>query len=298
MRTALVTSRAFPRPEWRDLDTPVLAAELTGRGAEVDVVTWDGAGRVAWSSYDAVVLQSPWSMWTSLAEFAAWLRAREDDGTRLLNPPDAVVLGSDKRYLPRLAAAGVPVVPTALIEEPDPEQLLALFPPPEAPRPTLVVKPVAAGGALGAREFTVGEMPALMRRLRELGTAIVQPYQPAIDAHRELGVVTLDGIISHAVTKASLLRPGRPVGEPHPDPQPYSGLTAQQERVVHQSYAAVRKLLINEPLSLRLDFVVDPASPSGLLLLEVEMVAPVKFFPHFPAECANLAEAIIARAAA
>ncbi len=298
MRTALVTSRAFPHPGWRDVDTPVLAAELTGRGAEVDVVTWDGGERVAWHAYDAVVLQSPWSMWTALTAFAEWLRAREDDGTRLLNPPDAVVLGSDKRYLPRLAAAGVPVVPTTLVEEPDPGQLLALFPPPEAPRPTLVVKPVASGGALGAREFTVGELPALVERIRELGTAIVQPYQPAIDAHRELGVVTLDGSISHAVTKASLLRPGQPVVEPHPDPQPYAGLTAQQERVVHQTYAALRKMLINEPLSVRLDFVVDPASPSGLLLLEAEMVAPVKFLPFFPAQCANLAEAIIARAAA
>jgi hypothetical protein len=298
MRIALVTSRAFPQPHWHDDDLAVLAAELTSRGATVRTVTWDGGDPVGWTSYDAVMLQSPWSMWTRPHEFARWLKARENDGTRLLNPADTVRLGSDKRYLAQLAAAGVPVVPSTVIEEPDPAQLRELFPAPDSPRPTLVAKPIASGGALGAREFTRAELPGLLAHLHELGPAIVQPYVTAIDAHRELGVVTLDGSISHAITKAPLLRPGEPIRELHPDPQPYPGLTAQHDRVIHQTYSALRALLINEPLSVRLDYVIDPASPSGLLLLEAELVAPVKFLPLFPAECANLAEAILARAAA
>jgi hypothetical protein len=310
MRIALVTSRAFPHPSWRDHDTPVLAAELTARGATVEVLTWEddltstgpGAARppvtssAGWAAHDAVVLQSPWSMWQRPADFAAWLHAREADGTRLFNTPDVVALGSDKRYLPRLAAAGVPIVPTAV--SPGRDQLQDLFTRTDPARPTLVVKPIASGGALGIREFSAAELPALIDRVRELGEALVQPYQVALDTHRELGVVVLDGTVSHAVTKAPLLRPGQPVTEPHPDPQPFLGLTAQHDRVIRQTYAAIRKLLINEPLSIRLDFVLDPASPSGLLLLEAEMVAPVKFLPLFPAQCANIAEAILARAAA
>ncbi|MFI5935911.1 RimK family alpha-L-glutamate ligase [Actinoplanes sp. NPDC051494] len=298
VRVALVSSRAFPMPHWHDYDLPLLAAELAGRGATVEVVEWDGDTPVAWASYQAVVLQSPWSMWTDLTGFARWLRAREDDGTRLLNPVDTVLLGSDKRYLLRLGDQGVPIVPTTLVEESDAAYLKGLFPDLAGPRPTLVAKPIAAGGALGAREFTAAELPELIAHLRAAGPSIVQPYIAAIDIHRELGVVMVDGSISHAVTKAPLLVPGQPVRELHPDPQPYPGLTAQEGRVIHQTYAALRAMLTNEPLSVRLDFVVDPASPSGLLLLEAEMVAPVKFFPLFPAECANLAEAILARAAA
>jgi hypothetical protein len=45
------------------------------------------------------------------------------------------------------------------------------------------------------------------------------------------------------------------------------------------------------PLSVRLDFIIDPAAPDGLWLLEAEMVAPVKF----PGQCRRYAEAIAAR---
>ncbi|BCJ52526.1 hypothetical protein Asp14428_40010 [Actinoplanes sp. NBRC 14428] len=298
MRIALVTSRGFPDPLWRDADSPLVARELRDRGATPEIVNWDGGERVEWAGYDAVVLQSPWSMWNNLSAFDEWLWARELDGTRLLNPLDAIALGSNKRYLSRLGDAGVPIVPTTLVERPDPDALRDLFRTVDAARPTVVAKPIAAGGTLGAREFTVEQVPALAAYLRELGTAIVQPYVTAIDTHRELGVVTLDGAISHAVTKAAILRPGDQARAFHPDPQPYPGLTAQQERVIRQSYHELRNLLSNEPLSVRLDFIIDPASPSGLLLLEVEMVAPVKFFPLFPAQCAHYAEAIIARASA
>jgi len=41
----------------------------------------------------------------------------------------------------------------------------------------------------------------------------------------------------------------------------------------------------------------EAASPArGLLLLEVELVAPVKFFGLFPEQCARYAEAVVSRA--
>ena len=298
MRIALVTSDGFPDPRWRDEHTPHVARELSHHGATADVVTWDGGRRVEWAGYDAVVLQSPWSMWTRLPQFDEWLWSRELDGTRLLNPIDAVALGSNKRYLLHLAAAGTPIVPTTLVEgEADPEVLRTLFPPSDGRRPTVVAKPIAGGGTLGAREFRLDQLGGLAEHVRRLGVAVVQPYVPAIDTHRELGVLMLDGSISHAVTKAAILRPGE-ADRAHPDPRPYPGFTAQQERVIRQTYGELRRLLAGEPLSVRLDFIVDPASPSGLLLLEAEMVAPVKFFPLFPEQCGNYAEAILARAAA
>ena len=71
--------------------------------------------------------------------------------------------------------------------------LRAVFAAADASRPTVVAKPIASGGTLGAREFTADELSALVAYLHELGPALVQPYVTAIDAHRELGVVTLDG---------------------------------------------------------------------------------------------------------
>ncbi|WP_433207279.1 hypothetical protein ACQP00_41050 [Dactylosporangium sp. CS-047395] len=49
------------------------------------------------------------------------------------------------------------------------------------------------------------------------------------------------------------------------------------------------------PLSVRLDFILDPDAPRGMSLLEIEAVAPVKFFADFPDECDRYARAILAR---
>lgn len=312
MRIALVTSRKFPQSDWRDVDLPFVVDGLVRRGALVDTVAWDEGASLG--GYDAVVLTSPWSMWHQLPPFARWLDARVDEGVNLLNPADVVRLGSDKRYLLALAAAGVPVVPTTLIEglENSGEMcgvgareleasLRDALPPAGSPRRTIVVKPLAGGGAMGTGEFAsheLDEAAAHVRRFLAAGTpALVQPYLAAIDRHRELGVVTLNGEISHAVTKAAIIRPHQADRAFHPDPRPYH-LTDSQREVVDLSYRALLTLLPDSapaPLSVRLDFVVDPDSPAGLVLLEIEMVAPVRFFAQVPGACDRYVAAILAR---
>ena len=44
--------------------------------------------------------------------------------------------------------------------------------------------------------------------------------------------------------------------------------------------------------SVRLDFLIDPATEPGLLLLEIEAVAPVKFLPLVPGRAPDFARAI------
>ncbi|WP_327004223.1 hypothetical protein OHA72_55805 [Dactylosporangium sp. NBC_01737] len=148
MRIALVTSGGFPEPHWHDSDLPLVAAQLRRLGAEVEAPAWDGDEAVRWDRFDALVVQSPWSMWRRLDAFPEWW-------------------------------------------------------------------------------------------------------------------------------------------------------TGQQRAVVEEAYAALCGLLPEAaptPLSVRLDFIVDPAAARGLLLLEVEMVAPVKFFGLFPEQCARYAEAVVSRA--
>lgn len=299
MRIALVTSAGFPEPRWHDSDLPLLAAQLRRLGVEVEAPEWDGAGPVRWQRFDALVVQSPWSMWRRLAAFRQWVADRQGEGALLLNPAEVLLLGSDKRYLAGLAAAGVPVVPTAVYDAGVTAAELADILPDQARR-TLVVKPVASGGALDTQEF--GDVAAAARYvawLNEGGSAaIVQPYIEAIDTHRELGVLTLEGRVSHAITKAAILRPGDAERAFHPDPRPHLDWTGQQRAVVEEAYAALCGLLPEAaptPLSVRLDFIVDPAAARGLLLLEVELVAPVKFFGLFPAACERYAAAIVSR---
>ncbi|MEU8658283.1 hypothetical protein [Actinoplanes philippinensis] len=106
--------------------------------------------------------------------------------------------------------------------------------------------------------------------------------------------VTLSDEVSHAITKAAILRPGSDQRAFHPDPRPVT-LTAAQIGAVQRAHRAF--LALREggapPYSVRLDFLVDPASDPGFLLLEVEAVAPVKFFALHPDRPAVFARAVV-----
>lgn len=294
-----MTSARFPMQDWHDSDLPLLADALTTRGASVDIREWDAVPQGAWDSYDVVVIQSPWSMWEDLARFDAWLAARVEEGVRLFNADPVLRAGMDKRYLGALTTAGCPVVPTRYLEPggaPVTEAIASMLALAQPLRRSVVVKPVAAGGALGIGEFSdVDEAAAHIQRLHRSGdSALVQPYLTAIDAHRELDVVLLDGEISHAVTKRAILQPGEARHAFHPDPQPAPEVVDHAETVL-DVYRAFVDLLpaATRPWSVRLDFIVDPASPRGLLLLEIEAVAPVKFFRLFPGKAQEFAATII-----
>ncbi len=77
-----------------------------------------GLGRPAvdWGSYDLVVIRSTWDYAPRRDDFAAWAASVP----RLANPADVVAWNTDKTYLRELAAAGVPVVPTAWLAPGDP----------------------------------------------------------------------------------------------------------------------------------------------------------------------------------
>ena len=58
-------------------------------------------------------MRSTWDYQERRDEFLAWARGI---GDRLVNPPAVLEWNTDKRYLRELADAGLPVVPTALVE--------------------------------------------------------------------------------------------------------------------------------------------------------------------------------------
>jgi glutathione synthase/RimK-type ligase-like ATP-grasp enzyme len=305
VRVALVTSERLPLDHWKDIDAVPLGEGLADLGVRVEQTPWEAEPPRPWGHYDALVMQSPWSMWVHQAEFRRWLNGRAAEGCRLLNPADVIRLGSDKRYLRALTAAGVSTVPTVVFEPGTPldelrEGIAASFPRPSAARRTVVVKPISSGGALGLREFPASHAGAAVAHARALhaggSAALVQPYMSAIDTHRELAVVFLRDRISHAVTKAPVLRPGGAlVAASHPDPQPYDLSPAQTDVALraYKAFLALRQAGSPPVYSIRLDFLIDPPTPPGLLLLEIEAVAPVKFLPMFRRLAPAFARAIV-----
>ena len=106
-RIALATCAAWPE---LDADGPELVAALAAEGLDADLVAWDNPA-ADWASYPLVVIRTTWDYWDRHAQFLAWARSVP----HLVNSADVVAWNTDKIYLRRLQAAGIPVVPTVWV---------------------------------------------------------------------------------------------------------------------------------------------------------------------------------------
>src|SRR4051812_22269247 len=191
-----------------DVDEPLLLAALADAGLSAAAADWADPS-VDWAAADLVVVRSTWDYAPRRDEFVAWARA-VGLVTRLYNPAAVLEWNTDKRYLAELAAAGLPVVPTAWAGSP--EELPAAL---DRWAGHIVVKPVVSAGARDTARFGAGERDAaraLAERVLAGGRAVmVQPYLPRLDDEGETGLVYLDGGYSHAFGKGALLS-GAPLG--------------------------------------------------------------------------------------
>lgn len=281
---ALVTARAHRD---RDADLEPLAEALRRAGCHVSVPAWDD-GDVDWTQPDLAVLRSPWDYVARYDEFLAWLD-RAGSATAIQNRPDVVRWSTDKRYLLELAAAGVPIVPTQLIEpgEPVDPALLA---------GEVVVKPVvSAGSRHTARHTDAAAARAHAEELLGRGRAVlVQPYQPAVDHHGETAMVFFGGTLSHGLRKGPLLTADAAPRD-HAE-----GPTSLEVRVPsgHELDLAARVLAAAPPdlLYARVDCL--PGPDGRPVLLELELAEPSFFVTYVPGAADRFARAVLEHLAA
>lgn len=274
-----------------DEDLPPLGAALAARGTPAQVCVWDDPD-VAWDAFDLVVVRSVWDYARRRDAFLAWAEAVAAE-TRLANPPAVLRWNTDKRYLAVLAGLGVPVVPTMFVAPGDPVDLT------EFAERRVVVKPSVSAGSLDTAAYAAdahAEAQAHVVRLQAAGrTAMVQPYITTVDTDGEAGLVFIDGVFSHAITKGAMLRPdARMVGglfleeriDPRTAPDGERALAAQVLETL--PWAAAGDLLYA-----RVDVI---GTPDGPLLLELELAEPSLFLDQDPQAAGRLADAIIAHA--
>jgi hypothetical protein len=275
----------------RDDDEPLLIAALAAVGVSAAPADW-ADGTVDWGAAAAVVVRSTWDYAPRRDEFLAWAR-RVEAATRLANPADVLTWNTDKRYLRRLAVAGVPVVPTAWVERED-EVAAAL----EGWPGDAVVKPVVSAGARDTARFSPpqrAEARAAAEAILAGGRAVmVQPYLDRLDAEGETGLVYVDGAFSHAFGKGALLA-GGPLGE---------GLYAEEEITARTATPAQREVgdrvlswvvarTGETPLYARVDLV--PADDGAPQVIEVELTEPSLNLGTSDGAADRLAAAISAR---
>ncbi len=284
---ALVTYDA--RTEVTD-DDRLFVDALSARGVSVHAVSWpDPAAQ--WSSFDAVVVRSPWDYFLRAHEFHQWLDRLERERIPVHNDVRILRWNADKSYLRDVGARGVPVIPTRWLAAGATASLAELRR--ETGWSELVVKPTVSGGAHRTWRAAPGAESDDEVRLVEMvaeGAVMVQPLIAEIELEGEWSLVFFAGRYSHAVLK----RPG--TGDFRVQRE-HGGTLEAAEPAASVIAAAARTIGAipfgeGPPLYARVDgCIVD----GELLLMELEVLEPELFLRCAAESADRLADALLAR---
>jgi glutathione synthase/RimK-type ligase-like ATP-grasp enzyme len=214
-----------------------------------------------------------------------WLRATRlwgEAGVRIANPAPVLGWNSDKAYLRRLEAGGVPIPPTLWTDRATQNEADAAFD--RFGTDALVIKPTVSGGAWKTVRLSRGE--ALTDA--PPGAAMIQPFLPELTADGELSLLFFGGRFSHAVVKRAR------AGDFRVQVQFGGGYFAESAPPPEALALAERVLAtIEEPLLYaRIDMV---KVSDGWLLMEAELVEPDFYLSEAPDGGLLFAEAVRAR---
>ena len=277
-RAAIATTEEFA-----DLDEgwPILRHALASVAVAPEVVFWDDPD-VPWGEYDVVVSMFAWGYVTRRPQFVSWTE-KVAASTVIVNPAPVLCWNSDKTYLADLAAAGIPIVPTQWIGPG------SSWHPPSG---DYVIKPTVGSGGIGAARYVTGAVDVAERHVRRLHdegyTAMVQPYQPTVDANGETALIFVDGRFSHAVNKGALLQADVGVTDRLWEHQV---ITPAQPRDDQRALAETVVRTVERRFGStgygRVDLV--DATDGLPLVLELELVEPALFLTHAPGAADHLA---------
>ena len=267
-----------------DPDLPLLLAAAHGRGVVADISVWDDPA-VDWSSYDAVIVRSCWDYVSRREEFLAWA----DRVPGLHNSAQVLTWNTDKVYLKRLGASGVPIIETRWDVAPGDDI---------GDHGEWVVKPtVSAGSRDTARWSTAAEVWEHSAALVAAGrTSMTQPYISSVDDEGETAMLYFSGQFSHAIRKGPLLVHGEGVRQDRDSRETISprAPSPDQREIADLVLATTVSLLGLDapPLYARVDLLTGgDGSP---VLIELELAEPSLFLTHSEGAAERLVDAAIA----
>ena len=278
---ALVTCEAFANLYEDDL---LLVAALADIGIDSTPAVWSDPN-IDWTSFDALVMRSPWDYFKRAAEFRTWLEKRFAEGAVTHNSREILTWNFDKSYLQDLARAGVAIVPTICIPQNSTPDIVALAR--SQGWDEVVVKPTIGGGGYRCSRFRLDEFDRhaadIASTLKDCG-ALLQPFLPEIQTGGELSLLFFDGVFSHAVCKrpkAGDYRVQFQFGGSNENAQVSDNLIAQAALCVANAPGI--------PVYARVDGVVKEGQ---FLLMELEIFEPLMFLSRHPKAPARFAHAI------
>lgn len=287
-RVGLATCAALPSG---DDDEIALTTALQNKGADVSWVIWSDTDPTTLDrDIDLLVIRNTWDYINNQEGFLSWV---ESCSVPVMNPPATIRWNSNKKYMLDLVAAGVPAVPTQVIDS-----VQVAWDPPTGYN-EIVVKPAVGVGSRGAQRFFVEtELEDARSHARSLvdagNSAVVQPYLPSVDAGSETALIHIDRQFAHAITKGPMLRReggGTWVEGLYLQENINHRVASEQQLVVAR--AALEAVPEAELLYARVDLIDDLNNEP--VVLELELIEPSLFFAFEPATAEVLAEAILSR---
>jgi glutathione synthase/RimK-type ligase-like ATP-grasp enzyme len=278
VQVLLVTCDAWPEGE---PGAEVLDAAFADRGVSTRWVSWRDSS-VDWQDADVVAVRSTWDYANHREEFLGWARSV---GPTLLNGVDLFTWNTDKAYLVALAAAGVPIVPTILVDgEEDLPASVAEF-------ERAVVKPSVGAGGRGVVIFDGPDSSP-----DGLGSPpwVVQPLVESVRTEGEISVFVLGGDPVSQVVK-------RPAGGEIRVHERYGGATYAAELTDEAGSLAVLTIRAAEKLlgtALTYGRVDMMRMPDGQLVVsELEATEPGLYLDFLPGNGAAFADLVAAQLA-
>jgi glutathione synthase/RimK-type ligase-like ATP-grasp enzyme len=260
----LVTSADFPDGE---PGGELIVKALSDRGAGAAWAQWDDP-TVDWSAADLVAVRSTWDYHHRLPEFLAWAELVERWSV-LLHGSSVFRWNTDKSYLLQLEGAGVPIVPTVLLDEPD---RLADAAAGFHDTARVLVKPRVGAGGEGLVVLDAAPDLGLPVTLeRDQGPWVVQPVVESVRTVGELSVFVFGGAPISKVRKL-------PAGEEVRVHEEYGGamhavpLDDEAALLATETVAAAQQLLGTELAYARVDLM--RLDDGRLAVGELELVEP------------------------
>ncbi len=276
----LLTPTAAYEEDWQ---TPC-SHYLRLLGAETACVCWTEPRDI--SGHGVVLPLLVWGYQRATSTWYALLDRLEQAGSTVINPVALLRWNSDKSYLFDLERAGVPIIPSRLVQALDAAALAAARATWGCDR--LVVKPLVSGGADGTFLLSGADPvpPAWAGR-----AMLVQPFLPAIAEEGEYSLFYFDGAYSHAIVK-------RPAAGDFRVQEQFGGreaaivADAEQQALALAALAAAPTL----PSYARVDMLRHEAG--HLCIIELGLIEPSLFLPFAPDGGAAFARAILRAAQA
>ena len=263
---------------------------LIAAHAQPEWLVWSNVSPDACSGFDAVMLRSTWDYPDDREAFLTWV---DSVPSCVVNSPALVRWNTDKSYLVELAVAGVPTVPTVVIESAEQH-----WSPPSGTE-AFVVKPRVGAGSKGVRRFESMHDEGLARdyvasMVAAGRSVLIQPYLRSVDEGSETALIYLGGGFSHAVSKGPMLTEGdeRDVVEGLYLAEDIAARvpSGAQRDVAERTLAAVAGMVGGTAYA-RVDVVDD--DDGNPVLLELEVVEPSLYWGFRSGSAALMASTIL-----